>query len=91
MASRGSAYVDPQLKNLVGELESVFRYTSYRMLSENRIRLQMRQTGSVALPGNRILKITPTGIHGKRAELDLLILKTNRQIFQTIGNTKPVV
>ena len=53
------------------------------MLSENRIRLQMRQTGNVTLPGNRILKITPTGIHGKRAELDLLILKKNRQIFQT--------
>ena len=83
LASQGSAYVDPQLKNLVGELKSVFRYTSYRLLSENGIRLQIAQTGTVALPGNRILKITPTGIRGKRAELNLVILKNNRQIFQT--------
>ena len=83
LASQDSAHVDPQLKNLVGELKSVFRYTSYRLLSENRLRLQITQTGTVALPGNRILKITPTGIRGKRAELNLVILKNSRQIFQT--------
>lgn len=83
LASQDSAHVDPQLKKLVGELKSVFRYTSYRLLSENRLRLQITQTGTVALPGNRILRITPTGIRGKRAELNLVILKNNRQIFQT--------
>lgn len=83
LASQDSAHVDPQLKNLVGELKSVFRYTSYRLLSENRLRLQITQTGTVALPGNRILRITPTGIRGKRAELNVVILKNNRQIFQT--------
>jgi len=83
LASQGSAYADPQLKSLVRELKSVFRYTSYRLLSENRLRLQMSQTGTVSLPDNRILKITPNGIRGKRAELDLVILKNNRQIFQT--------
>ena len=83
LASQDSAHVDPQLKNLVRELKSVFRYTSYRLLSENRLRLQITQTGTVALPGNRILRITPTGIRGKRAELNLVILKNNRQIFQT--------
>ena len=83
LASQDSAHVDPQLKNLVRELKSVFRYTSYRLLSENRLRLQITQTGTVALPGNRILRITPTGIRGKRAELNVVILKNNRQIFQT--------
>ncbi len=83
LASQDSAHVDPQLKKLVGELKSVFRYTSYRLLSENRLRLQITQTGTVALPGNRILRITPTGIRGKRAELNLVILKNSRQIFQT--------
>jgi hypothetical protein len=83
LASQGSTYVDPQLNNLVGELRSVFRYTNYRLLSENRIRLQMGQSGTVGLPGNRILKITPSGIRGKRAELNLLIFRKNRLIFQT--------
>ena len=83
LASQDSAHVDPQLKKLVGELKSVFRYTSYRLLSENRLRLQITQTGTVALSGNRILRITPTRIRGKRAELNLVILKNNRQIFQT--------
>lgn len=83
LASQDSAAVDPQLKSLVGELRSVFRYTGYRLLGENRIRLQIAQTGAVSLPGNRILKITPTGIRGKRSQLNLVILRNNQQIFQT--------
>ena len=83
LASQNSQHIDPRLKNLVGELRSVFRYTSYRLLGENRVRLRMNQTGTISLPGNRILKTTPTRIRGNRAELHLIIVKGNRQIFQT--------
>ena len=83
LAAQDSQHVDPRLKNLVGELTSVFRYTSYRLLGEDRIGLRMNQTGSISLPGNRVLKITPTRVRGNRAELRLIIVKGKRQIFQT--------
>ena len=82
-ATQDSQYVDPLLKGLAEELTSVFRYTDYRLLGEDRIQLQLKKTGNISLPGNRILKITPTRISGNRAELHLVILKENRQIFQT--------
>jgi hypothetical protein len=83
LAAQDAAYVDPRLKDLAKELKTVFRYTSYRLLGENRIRLELKKTGTISLPGNRVLKVTPVRISGNRAELNLAILKGNSQIFNT--------
>ena len=83
LASQDTAYVDPQLRNIVKELQSVFRYTSYRLLSRDGMQLDMKQTGTVSLPGHRILKITPIRTAGNRAQLRVEIVKGNRQVFQT--------
>ena len=84
LASQGSEYLDPKLSDLVDELKSVFRYSSYRLLSENRLNLALKETGMVSLPGERILKIRPSQITGDRVELELVIFKKNKEIFQTI-------
>lgn len=85
LASQGSEYMDPRLSSLTQELQSVFRYSSYRLLSENRMRLSMRETGKVSLPEGRVLKITPLQVAGNRVELQLVILKKNKEIFQTVS------
>jgi len=84
LASQEAKYHDPQLSNLINELQSVFRYTSYRLLSQNRLSLATGQTGMVRLPGRRVLKITPAGVRGGRAELRLAILKNKNAVFQTV-------
>ena len=84
LASQGSEYLDPKLSDLVDELKSVFRYSSYRLLGENRLNLALKETGMVSLPGERILKIRPSQITGHRVELELVIFKKNKEIFQTI-------
>jgi len=84
LASNGSKFLDPRLSTLIKELQTVFRYTSYRLLSENPINLGIKETGTVALEGNRSLKITPLRIKGSRVELRLVILKKRKQIFQTV-------
>jgi hypothetical protein len=84
LASHGAKYFDPRLSSLIKELRSVFRYSSYRLLSQDRINVRMSETGVVSLPGNRILKITPTGVTGNRVELRLVILKKRRVIFETV-------
>ncbi len=83
LASQGPEFIDPQLKTLVNELRSVFRYTSYRLLGQNQIQLAIKKTGTVSLPGNRILKITAIQIKGNRSKLRLAIIKEKQQIFQT--------
>ncbi len=84
LASQQSTFFDPRLSGLIEELRSVFRYTSYRLLSEDRLILGIGETGNVVLPGRRILRVTPIGIRGNRAELRLVILRKKNKIFQTV-------
>jgi hypothetical protein len=84
LASQESSYLDPRLSSLTKELQSVFRYSSYRLLSEDHVGLSMKETGTVSLLGNRVLKITPMQVIGDRIELKLVILKEKKQTFQTI-------
>ena len=84
LASQDSEYFDPRLSTLIEELQSVFRYSSYRLLSQDPVSLSMKETGVVPLPGNRLLKITPIRVAGNRVELQLVIFKKKKQIFQTV-------
>jgi len=84
LASQESEYLDPSLSSLIKELQSIFRYSSYRLLSEDHVGLTMNETGTVSLPGNRVLKITPMQVVEDRVELKLVILKKKKQIFETL-------
>lgn len=84
LASQGAPFIDPELSGLVEELRSLFRYSSYRLLGKDRLSLNTGQTGTVSLPGQRVLKVTPTSIQEERVGLELVILKKNRQIFETV-------
>lgn len=82
-ASSESGYLDPRLSPLIEELQSVFRYSSYRLLSEDAMTLRKGQIGRVGLPGSRVLRITPKGLANGRIALKLQISKGGKQIFQT--------
>ncbi|MDY6845106.1 MAG: hypothetical protein SVW57_13575 [Thermodesulfobacteriota bacterium] len=84
LASQEASYVDPQLSTLIEELQHIFRYSSYQLISKNSLDLGMKRTGIVSLPGNRVLKITPTGFTQNRTELQLVIFRKRKQIFQTV-------
>ncbi|QTA93708.1 hypothetical protein [Desulfonema magnum] len=84
LASQNAKFADPRLSDLIKELQSVFKYSSYRLLSQNNMTVGMKKTGRASLPENRVLKITPIGIRGNRTELRLELFKKNRQIFQTV-------
>ncbi|MDY6987792.1 MAG: hypothetical protein SWQ30_07015 [Thermodesulfobacteriota bacterium] len=84
LASQESEYLDPSLSSLTKELQSIFRYSSYRLLSEDHVGLTMKETGTVFLPGNRVLKMTPMQVVEDRIELKLVILKKKKEIFQSI-------
>ena len=83
LAASGESYLDPQLSEMAGELQGLFRYTSYRLLGKDRLTLQPRQTGSVTLPGNRRLQITYQGVDNQRVELLLKMFKNSSSVFET--------
>ncbi len=45
---------------------------------------RMGETGTITLPGSRVLKITPMETKGKRVKLKLVILNKGRKDFQTV-------
>jgi len=83
LASQDKEYIDPSLSDLAKELQSVFRYSSYRLLGQDSMSLSLDQTGTASLPGGRSLKITPLETKEDRVTLRLEIIKDGRQIFQT--------
>jgi hypothetical protein len=82
-ASGDRQYTDPRLSSAIEELQSVFRYSSYRLLSEDTMTLKRGQTGKVTLPGGRELSVTPKGTTNGRIALGLRISKAQKEIFQT--------
>jgi len=82
-ASNGPVHIDPGLKKIISELESVFKYTSYRLLKDQRLNLHFNQKGRVNLPGKRALIVIPTDMDGKRIRYQINIQKNNHSIFQT--------
>jgi hypothetical protein len=83
LASRNGSGVDVQLKRHIGELQSMFNYTSYRLLGSESLNLKAGQSGTVSLPGSRRLKIIPQNIRGSRADIALTMMKNRRTVFQT--------
>lgn len=84
LASQDGDGIDPKLRGLTRDLQSVFRYSSYRLIGQNSLRLQLNTPGSVSLPGGRNMTITPEGLSGGRATLKLQIFSGRRQSFQTV-------
>ena len=82
-AAAGPHHMDPGLKALAGELQSVFKYTSYRLLSHNTVSLSYHETGRISLPGARILEITPTTFQNNRVGFNIAILKQHAPVFNT--------
>jgi hypothetical protein len=83
LAARDDTTIDPKLKTHIGELQSMFNYTSYRLLGGENLTLDPGQSGTVSLPGEHQLNITLQHIRGDRANIALRMTKQNQSVFQT--------
>jgi hypothetical protein len=82
-ASTQSRSIDPALRRIVPELESVFRYTGYTLLQDKTLSLAFQQQGRISLPDRRTLVLTPTSSQGQRIQYDIQILNRKEAVFQT--------
>ncbi len=88
LASHGHKFLDRRIATLIQELQSVFGYSSYRLLGDSELKLRIGAEGVVMLPGKRELRIVPTKIKKDRVELRLVILKGKKKTFQTVIQLK---
>ena len=82
-AATGSSHIDPGIKAIVQEIESVFKYTDYRLIKSKQMALGKNQTGTIHLPGNRTLAVTPVDIVDNRITYQIRIEKNQAPVFQT--------
>ncbi len=82
-ATSGKAHIDPALKDLAHELQSVFKYTAYRLINAKSLNLTINRDGTVPLPGGRNLNLLYKGMQKGRIQLTIRILNEGRQIFTT--------
>ena len=82
-ASSAAVHVDPGLRDLGPELKSVFRYTSYTLLTQRSMDLAPGTQGRVRLPGGRTLEVMPLDIKGRRIKYRIAIFKQGARVFGT--------
>lgn len=82
-ASTASSQIDPGLNAIISELRSVFRYTSYRLLKEERLYQDFGQSGQVSLPDRRILDVVPIKTNGDRIQYKIVLLEDDHKVFKT--------
>jgi len=68
-ASNEGKSMDTALGTIRGKLQSMFNYTSYRMLDRKRRSLAVGEAGEFELPGRRTMRATPLSAEGNKIRL----------------------
>jgi hypothetical protein len=83
-ASNVGSNVDPSLRDVHGELGSLFSFTSYRLLRDDSLSLSPNRPVSIsAREGRIIIEITLVGLHRSVAELRIRVAREGKDILNT--------
>ncbi|HLI81167.1 MAG TPA: hypothetical protein VKV03_14365 [Candidatus Binataceae bacterium] len=83
LASDTHQGVDTQLTPMGPRLQSLFNYTSYRLVSHQERQTPMGTQISFDLPGGRILHVEPSAIEGDMIEMELVLFQGERPVMTT--------
>ncbi|MGZ9163472.1 MAG: hypothetical protein ACXW4J_10670 [Candidatus Deferrimicrobiaceae bacterium] len=82
-ASNDGTSIDPALGTIRGKLQSMFNYTSYRMLDRKRRSLAVGETGEFELPGGRTMRATLLPAQGDKVRLSIRLSDGPRNLLTT--------
>lgn len=83
LASNEGNVIDPSLAALRNKLQSMFNYTSYRLLERKRHTYPVGETANFQLPGGRRMRVTPVPADAKKVRLDVRITEDGRNVLTT--------
>jgi len=83
LASNEGTTMDPALSSIGNQLQSMFTYSSYRMVDRLGRTLNVGETGEFGLPGNRSMRVTPIPSEGSKVRLAVQIMEGDRNILTT--------
>ncbi len=82
-ASNEGTSIDPSLSALRTKLQSMFTYSSYKMLDRMKRTLAVGEAGDFALPGGRSMRVTPVPAPDKKVRLAVQITEGGRSLLTT--------
>jgi hypothetical protein len=88
-ASNVGSVIDASLKDLHGQLGSLFRYTSYRLLRDERLSLSPNQPASIPVHEGRSIEITQMGFQANLAEIRVRIKRDGTELLNTQVRLSP--
>jgi hypothetical protein len=83
MASQTGDMFDHRLAALRRSFDSLFQYSSYRLLREERRRVKLRREAEFHLPGGRYVVIIPRDCKDGRIALHMMLLDGSRPLINT--------
>jgi len=83
VASHDGPTMDPELSSIRNELQSMFNYSSYRMIDRLKRTLSVDETGEFGLPGGRSMRVTPVPAKGNKVRLAVQIMEGDRNLVST--------
>ena len=83
VASNQGSSIDPSLSTLRKKLQSMFNYSSYKVLDRKRRTLAVGETGDFDLPGGRSMRVTPVPASEMKVRLAVQILEGGRNLLTT--------
>lgn len=83
LASHEGTTMDPALSSIRNKLQSMFNYSSYRMVDRLNRTLSVGETGEFGLPGNRSMRVTPVPAKGNKVRLAVQIMEGERNLLST--------
>src|SRR3989304_1149963 len=81
--SPGGTTMDPAPSSIRNQLQSMFNYSSYRMVDRLKRSLSVGETGEFVLPGNRSMRVTPAPAKGDKVRLAVQVMEGERNLVST--------
>jgi hypothetical protein len=83
LAANTNEGVDARLQPLGRQLQSLFPYSTYRLLSRQHQRIRCGRAITFTLPGGRILNLEPRGIEGNMIAMHLMLFQGAQPVMTT--------
>lgn len=75
--------IDERLLPMGGRLESLFHYTTYRLISHQISRTECGGTAAFTLPGGWIVHVEPSAVHDDMIAMELMLFQGARPMMTT--------
>jgi len=75
--------IDERLLPMGGRLESLFRYTTYRLISHQIGRAECGKTAAFTLPGGWIVNVEPSAVSDNMIAMELMLFNGTRPMLTT--------